>query len=114
VSQSPLLDPVGAAPLVAPLAVTLESEELLDRGAVVPAAPAASPLVPVDGVVVLAGGALPLLPALEPMPDPDWVCAKAEKASSAANVAAQIVVRFMEMLLWRRWNYRAFLASCVP
>jgi hypothetical protein len=86
VSHRPLLDPAEAGPLAVPLAVTLDSEELGDRGAVVPAAPAASPLVPVEGVVV-------------PMPEPDWICAKAGHASSAAAVAVQSSLSFMEMLL---------------
>lgn len=60
VSHRPLLDPVEAAPLLAP---TLVSDEVLERGAVVPAEPAASPLVPVDGAVVVPVVALPLVPA---------------------------------------------------
>jgi hypothetical protein len=86
VSQRPLLDPVGAAAREAPLAPTLESEESGDRGAVVPAAPAASPLVPVEGPVV-------------PMPEPDCVCATAENASRAAAVAVHSILSFMEKLL---------------
>ena len=98
VSQSPLVVPVEAAPLVAPLAVTLESDELLERGAVVPAEPAASPLVPVEGVVVLEDGASVRLPVVEPMLEPDWVCAKAENVSRAA-AAVQRISSFMVMLL---------------
>jgi hypothetical protein len=101
--------------LAAPLAPTLVSDEPGERGAVVPAAPAASPLVPVDGAVVAppegvatepAGwswlldepaAGLPLVPP--PMLEPDWVWAMAENASSAAAVAAQRMFSFMEMLL---------------
>src|SRR5688572_1853257 len=83
--------------LVAPLAPTLVSDEL-ERGAVVPAAPALSPLVPVEGgVEVEAGGCSWVLEVLlpEPMLEPE-VCAKAENASSAAAVAAQRVFSFMK------------------
>ncbi|MGH8742154.1 MAG: hypothetical protein ACREUN_14640 [Burkholderiales bacterium] len=88
--------------LVAPLAPTLVSEELGERGAVVPAAPAASPLVPVEGAPVAPEGvalepALPLVPP--PMLEPDWVCANAENVRSAAAVAAQRVFSFMEIVL---------------
>src|SRR5687768_11829638 len=83
--------------LVAPLAPTLVSEEL-ERGAVVPAAPALSPLVPVEGAVELeAGGCSCVLEVLlpEPMLEPE-VCAKADDASSATAVAAQRVFSFMK------------------
>jgi hypothetical protein len=86
VSHRPLLDPLAAGPLVVALALTLESVELLERGAVVPAAPAASPLVPVDG-----GAAR--------MPDPDGDWANAEHASSAAAAAVQRTLSFMGVLL---------------
>ena len=91
VSHRPLLLPAGAGPGVAPLAPTLVvpvavvvSEE---RGAVVPAEPAVSALVPVDGVVAL-------MPESERMLEPDWVCAKPalENARSAAAVAVQRVL----------------------
>jgi len=86
VSHRPLVRSVAAAPLVAPLVPTLVVPvELVvseERGAVLLAAPAVSALVPVDGVLLL-------MPELEPMPEPDWVCAKVavENARRAAAVA---------------------------
>ena len=95
VSQRPVLDPLEAAPLVAPLTPTLVSE---DRG-LVPRLPALSALVPVDGALcVLAVLALP--PVFAPMPDPDWVWAMAidDTASRAAAVAVQSRFGFIRLL----------------
>jgi hypothetical protein len=85
------------APLVPTLVVPLEVVVSGERGAVVPAAPAVSALVPVEGAGTAPGDAapeapplaLPLMPESERMAEPDWVCANAavEKAMSAAAVA---------------------------
>jgi len=97
VSQRPLLDPVDAAPLVAPLAPTLVSGE---RGAVVPEAPAESELVPVDGVLMLPeplapapGAALwPVCVRGEPEGGRVWDGVWAKEADENARNAAAVAV----------------------
>ncbi|TAK86976.1 MAG: hypothetical protein EPO20_05850 [Betaproteobacteria bacterium] len=95
VSQRPL-ERVGAELLVAPLAPTLGVPlELVvseERGAVVPAAPALSALVPVEG-----GD----MPRSERMIEPDWLCANValESATSAAAVAMKTVFSSIALLL---------------
>lgn len=50
-----------------------------------------------------------------PMLEPDWVCAKAENARSAAAVAVQRIFSFMEMFLLRGgWDCAALYANSVP
>jgi hypothetical protein len=44
-----------------------------------------------------------------PMLEPDWVCAKAENARSAAAVAVQRIFSFMEMFLLRWVGLRCSL-----
>jgi hypothetical protein len=85
--------PLPAAPLVPTL---VEPEELVvseERGAVVPAEPAVSALVPVEGLVP------PLMPEPEPILEPDCAYAALESASSAAAVAAQRDFSSMVLLL---------------
>jgi hypothetical protein len=89
VSQSPLVR-VGAAGVLAPLVPALVSGDDSvegERGAVVPAIPAVSPLVPVEG------------PRGAPMFEPDCSCATAGSDNRAAAVAAKRSFGFMGMLL---------------
>jgi hypothetical protein len=89
VSQSPLVR-VGAAGVLAPLVPTLVSGDDSvegERGAVVPAIPAVSPLVPVEG------------PRGAPMFEPDCSCPKAGCDKSAAAASTKRSLGFMGVLL---------------
>ena len=114
VSQRPLLGAVAPGPLTTPLVPTLVSGL---RGAVLPA-PALSALVPVEGIPAsriggrwLFGAALtPVVPVLEPMLEPDWVCASDADDSARSPAAVTLHSRFSFMwLLWKRmdWHHGA-------